>query len=114
MDIVISKMMSKPDFQSDFLANILKANANPDIITFAGGLPNAVSFPVEAMDRAADKVLKENGIMALQYSGAQGYAPLRKFIADRYQKKGYRCRCFTDYHNQRFSTGIGHVLCCND
>ena len=88
MDIVISKMMSKPDFQSDFLANILKANANPDIITFAGGLPNAVSFPVEAMDRAADKVLKENGIMALQYSGAQGYAPLRKFIADRYQKKG--------------------------
>lgn len=43
MDIVISKMMSKPDFQSDFLANILKANANPDIITFAGGLPNAVS-----------------------------------------------------------------------
>ena len=88
MDIVISKMMSKPDFQSDFLANILKANANPDIITFAGGLPNAVSFPVEAMDRAADKVLKENGIMALQYSGAQGYLPLRQFIAERYRKKG--------------------------
>ena len=88
MNIVISKMMSKPDFQSDFLANILKANANPNIITFAGGLPNAVSFPVAAMDVAADKVLKENGIMALQYSGAQGYAPLRQFIADRYQKKG--------------------------
>ena len=88
MDIVISKMMSKPDFQSDFLANILKAKANPDIITFAGGLPNAVSFPVEAMDRAADKVLKENGIMALQYSGAQGYLPLRQFIAERYRKKG--------------------------
>ena len=88
MDIAISKMMSKPDFQADFLGSILKANANPDIITFAGGLPNAVSFPVAAMDAAADKVLKENGIMALQYSGAQGYLPLRQFIADRYRKKG--------------------------
>ena len=44
-------------------------------------------YRIDAMDAAADKVLKENGIMALQYSGAQGYLPLRKFIAERYKKQ---------------------------
>ena len=85
MNVKLSKR-SKPDFQSEFLASILKANADPNIVTFAGGNPNAESFPVKAMNAAADKVLKENGVMALQYSGTQGYLPLRQFIADRYKK----------------------------
>lgn len=86
MAVKISKRMSRPDFQKDFLAGILVAAADPDIISFAGGLPNPVSFPVEGMDKAAQKVLEENGVQALQYSGAQGYAPLRQFICDRYKK----------------------------
>ena len=85
MKVKLSKR-SKPDFQSEFLASILKANADPSIVTFAGGNPNAESFPVKAMNAAADKVLKENGVMALQYSGTQGYLPLRQFIAERYRK----------------------------
>ena len=85
MKVKLSKR-SKPDFQSEFLAGILKANADPSIVTFAGGNPNAESFPVKAMNAAADKVLKENGVMALQYSGTQGYLPLRQFIAERYKK----------------------------
>ena len=85
MKVKLSKR-SKPDFQSEFLASILKANADPNIVTFAGGNPNAESFPVKAMNAAADKVLKENGVMALQYSGTQGYLPLRQFIAERYKK----------------------------
>lgn len=86
MDVKISQMMTKPDFQAEFLAGILTANADPNIVTFAGGNPNAESFPVKAMDAAADKVLKENGVMALQYSGTQGYLPLRRYIAERYRK----------------------------
>ena len=86
MDVKISQMMTKPDFQAEFLAGILTANADPNIVTFAGGNPNAESFPVKAMDAAADKVLKENGVMALQYSGTQGYLPLRRYIAQRYKK----------------------------
>ena len=86
MQIKISKRMTKPDFQADFLAGILKAAADPSIISFAGGLPNPVSFPVEAMDTAAQKVLERSGVQALQYSGAQGYAPLREYICKRYKK----------------------------
>ena len=69
---------SKPDFQSQFLATILKANTNPNLVTFAGGNPNSASFPVSEMNVAADGVLQENGFAALQYSGTQGYLPLRQ------------------------------------
>lgn len=79
---------SNPDFQSEFLAKILKANATPGLVTFAGGNPNSESFPVEAMNAAADAVLKENGVMALQYSGTQGYLPLREYISNNYKKEG--------------------------
>jgi len=85
MQIKISERMKKADFQGEFTAAILKAAADPSLISFAGGLPNPVSFPVEAMDLAAQKVLERDGIRALQYSGAQGYEPLRRFICDRYK-----------------------------
>ena len=87
MSVKISEMMSRPDFQGEFTTEILKAAGDPSIISFAGGLPNPVSFPVEAMKLAADKVLETNGVTALQYTSCQGYLPLRQFICDRYEKK---------------------------
>ncbi|MBO5555800.1 MAG: PLP-dependent aminotransferase family protein [Oscillospiraceae bacterium] len=85
MNVKLSKR-SQPDFQSEFLAGILTANASPNVVTFAGGNPNSESVPVAAMNAAADAVLQENGVMALQYSGTQGYLPLRQYIADRYRQ----------------------------
>ena len=52
MELKLSKKITKPDFQGEFTASILAAAASPDIISFAGGLPNPVSFPVEEMDAA--------------------------------------------------------------
>ena len=85
MNVKISKRMSKPDFQGEFTSQILAAAGDPSIISFAGGLPNPVSFPIEEMNKAAAEVLKENGVQALQYSNTPGYLPLRKFICDRYK-----------------------------
>ena len=87
MDIKISKRLAKPDFQAEFLNVILTAAADPKLISFAGGLPNPSSFPIDALNEAAETVLREHGAVALQYNGAQGYLPLRKFICDRYKKK---------------------------
>lgn len=81
----LSTKILRPDFQGEFTASILAAAASPDLISFAGGLPNPVSFPVEAMDKATHKVLEKNGVMALQYSGTQGYLPLREWVAKRYE-----------------------------
>ncbi|MDP2796000.1 MAG: PLP-dependent aminotransferase family protein [Methanoregula sp.] len=70
-----------------FIREILKVTQNPDIISFAGGLPNPALIDVEGIARAAARVLAEDGRSALQYSTTEGYLPLRQFIADRYKKR---------------------------
>lgn len=70
-----------------FIREILKATVDPSIISFAGGLPNPISFPVDAIERASTKVLKEDGAKALQYSTTEGYLPLREYIANRYRER---------------------------
>jgi len=71
-----------------FIREILKITAQPDVISFAGGLPNPLSFPVEQIQQAAMHVLKQDGKNVLQYAPSEGYLPLRKWIAERYQKRG--------------------------
>ena len=76
------------NIHQSFVREILKVTDNPEIISFAGGLPNPDSFPVEALKEAANKVLSEDGAQALQYSTSEGYQPLREYIARRYDKNG--------------------------
>lgn len=71
-----------------FVREILKVTEDPDVISFAGGLPNPLSFPVEAVKKATSKILDEEGKQVLQYSTTEGYAPLRNFIAQRYSAQG--------------------------
>ena len=68
--------------QSSVIREILKVTARPEIISFAGGLPSPLTFPVETMRAAFDKVLTRDGKVALQYGPSDGYAPLRAWIAD--------------------------------
>lgn len=88
MKLKLSQRVLKEDFQGSFVKMILDAASTPNIISFAGGLPNPISFPIKELEEATNKVLEKNGIYALQYSSTQGYEPLRKFIAKRYQKYG--------------------------
>jgi len=71
-----------------FIREILKVTADPEIISFAGGLPNPELFPVEAMDKASREVFAEIGASALQYSTTEGDAGLRAIIAKRYEGRG--------------------------
>ena len=65
------------------IRELLKLTAQPDIISFAGGMPAPELFPVEQMMEASMAVLKENGRVALQYSSTEGYPRLREQIAER-------------------------------
>ena len=76
--------------QSSFIREILKITQRPEIISFAGGLPSPLTFPVERMKASYDKVLSENGKVALQYGPTDGYAPLRAWIADSLSNEGAR------------------------
>ena len=88
--VQFSSRMTTPDFQADFLKLMLKTAGKQDVISFAGGLPNPISFPAKELSKATDKVLKEKGTQALQYSNPEGYLPLREHIAIRYQKQGIK------------------------
>ncbi|MHC4806841.1 MAG: aminotransferase-like domain-containing protein [Planctomycetota bacterium] len=70
-----------------FIREILKVTEDPEVISFAGGLPNPKLFPVQEVIEASAKVLAEDGENVLQYSTTEGYLPLREYIADRYHKK---------------------------
>lgn len=66
---------------------ILKAMQDDEIISFAGGMPNPISFPQEELTKSMKNVVKEYGSKVFQYSLTAGLPQLRKFIADRYNKK---------------------------
>jgi len=65
------------------IRELLKLTAQPDIISFAGGMPAPELFPVEELKRIGVSVMEESGRIALQYSTTEGFPPLRKHIADR-------------------------------
>jgi 2-aminoadipate transaminase len=79
-----SRMAHTP---KSFIREILKVTERPEIISFAGGLPNPSLIDVEGIRNAADTVLRLDGRTALQYSTTEGYLPLRQFIADRYKNR---------------------------
>jgi 2-aminoadipate transaminase len=70
------------------IREILKITEQPGIISLAGGLPSADTFPVAAMAVATARVLRDNPREALQYAASEGFAPLREWVAAELAKNG--------------------------
>ena len=54
------------------------------IYSFAGGYPDAATFPIDDIRRISAQVLEKYGAKALQYGATQGVPELREVIARRY------------------------------
>jgi 2-aminoadipate transaminase len=63
------------------IRELLKFTRQPDIISFAGGLPGPETFPVKDIEDISCKVLREKGAIALQYGPTEGEKPFREEIA---------------------------------
>jgi 2-aminoadipate transaminase len=68
---------------SSAIRDLLKFTEQPDMISFAGGLPAPECFPTEEITAASERVLVERPIVALQYGPTEGYRPLRELLATR-------------------------------
>ena len=66
---------------SSVIRELLKLTEQPDVISFAGGLPAPEVFPLKEFREACNYVLDHFGPQALQYSTNEGYIPLREMIA---------------------------------
>ncbi len=70
------------------IRELLKVTQDPEIISFAGGLPNPKSFPIKDLESVTQSVLRRYGKTALQYGTTQGLKELREALAERAYKDG--------------------------
>ncbi len=89
------------------IRELLKLLDQPDIISFAGGIPDPALFPTAAFQAAfADALSAGKQEQALQYSVSEGYAPLRAWIAGQMAKIGVPC----DIDNILITSGSQQAL----
>jgi 2-aminoadipate transaminase len=74
--------------KSSAIRELLKLVEQPDIISFAGGLPAPEVFPIKEFKEACIRVLDQAGPQALQYGATEGFTPLREMIARHTEKYG--------------------------
>lgn len=77
--------------QASEIRELLKLTAQPDIISFAGGLPAPELFPVEEIAKVSHDLVLKEGRQLLQYATTEGRPTLRakiaKRMADKYNTK---------------------------
>jgi len=73
------------------IREILKISERPGIVSLAGGLPSADTFPVAALQEATARVLRDSPREALQYAASEGYGPLREWVAAELATQGLHC-----------------------
>lgn len=69
-------------FEGYAIGKTLRYINNPEIISFAGGLPSVEVFPTDLIQKAAEKSLKEDSDHVLQYSSIPGEGELMEAIID--------------------------------
>ena len=92
---------------SSFIRNIFKTVLDPEIISFAGGLPNPVSFPSEELKISSQRIIDKYGPKVFQYSQTPGLVELREVIAKRYNEK---FNLDLTYENILITTGSQQAL----
>lgn len=86
-----SERMSR--VRANEIRELLKLLDQPDILSFAGGIPDPELFPADRIQAAYDAVLSDRQLsqQALQYSVSEGYLPLREWIVERMAIHGVAC-----------------------
>ncbi len=75
------------------IRELLKVLEQPDIISFAGGIPDPALFPTDVVHEACSTILTstELGRQSLQYSATEGYPRLRRWIVEHMLRRGVPC-----------------------
>ena len=74
--------------QGSIIRDLLKLALQPDMISFAGGMPASELFLIREFEEACQYVLTHDGVRALQYGTTEGYPPLRQYLVEKMQKYG--------------------------
>ncbi len=64
--------------------------SRPEVVSLAGGMPFVAALPRDVVTGAMDRVMRDNGPMALQYGSGQGAPVLREHILEVMALEGIR------------------------
>ena len=86
MDLAYGKFFSEDvgSFMRSPVREIFKKVDLASIYSFAGGYPDAATFPIDDIRRISAQVLEKYGAKTLQYGATQGVTELREVISQRY------------------------------
>lgn len=99
--------------QASAIREILKVASSPGMVSLAGGLPAAESFPLEIMEELTGAVLAKYGAQALQYDASEGFMPLRQALVPHLAARGVQATAvgITIFSgSQGILDGIGKIL----
>ncbi|NTV63006.1 MAG: PLP-dependent aminotransferase family protein [Oscillochloris sp.] len=69
------------EMSSSAIRDLLTLTVQPEMISFAGGLPAPELFPSEEIAAACERAIVEEPGSALQYGPTEGHGPLRELVA---------------------------------
>ena len=78
------------NMKKSVIRELLKLTQQPDIISFAGGLPAPETFPVEDLRTAADAVFTKHAKVALQYGTTEGDNDLKAELIKFEERQGIK------------------------
>ncbi len=74
------------------IRELLKLTRRPEIISFAGGLPDPSLFPYDEVAESAERAIRERGDLALQYSPTEGDPFLKEQLVKFMNSQGENVR----------------------
>jgi 2-aminoadipate transaminase len=88
LDALYSKNAN--NMKKSVIRELLKLTQQPDIISFAGGLPAPETFPVEDLRTAATAVFDKHAAVALQYGTTEGDKDLKAELIKFEERQGIK------------------------
>lgn len=79
------------NFRPSAIRAFAKLINDPNVISFAGGVPSPETFPAERIAEIASRVIRENRAVALQYGPTRGLPRLCDFVAGVCRSRGIDC-----------------------
>ncbi|MEO8036845.1 MAG: PLP-dependent aminotransferase family protein, partial [Acidobacteriota bacterium] len=101
------------NFRPSAIRAFAKLINDPNVISFAGGVPNAETFPAEQLAAIAERVIRERRAVALQYGPTRGLPRLCESIAGLSSERGVTCSgadVLTTTGSQQALDLIAHTL----
>jgi len=74
--------------EASAIREILKVASQPEVVSLAGGLPAAESFPLDLLPGLLDAVVRKYGAASLQYDASEGFMPLREALIPHLAARG--------------------------